>query len=855
MKKIKVILSAAAICIMCIMFVAACGNTPDGNGGGDAVTVMRVVKFYSDDGFTLLAEKKVKDGETIVYDGDTPQKKPDEQFTYVFDGWAFTVGGAVMHDIKADKNIDLYAVFSPRALDREKVDKPDADTREYVYTGESIRYEIAAGDKYKITNAVKTDAGDYTVKVSLKDKTHTCWSDGTDADLEYKFVIAKADNVWTEEPNISDRMLGEPAGDPEGAAKFGSIVWTYGNSPDGEFTSEAPSVKGNYFAKATVEGTDNYNRIEKVIPFAVLSNTFTIVFVNADGSEIARREILKHSEIVYDGETPINRGDAQYGYTFVGWSAEKDGEPAALSADADMSVYAIYDRYVKSYTVVFSDDDGELERKTLEYGAQIEYTGATLGGGTGNIISEFVCWNDGTGEIADLPTVTGDANYTAVYRMAFNPDLGGEDYPYMFDKRSEMIFLSECVDSGYDTTGKYFALKSDIDLSDGFVAIGTQENMFKGHFDGNGHTLTLKGDSGVFGCNAGHVSRLNVSADVTGAQIAGGIAAFNYGTIRACKVSGSVSAITAGGIVGVNAGNVEYCRGNAVITADGVYAMNYAVGNGGGVIVGKSDGGAVIYADSVWDGVQVASGFASGTGTESDPYIIETADQLAYFKDSQTDNAYYDGKYVKLNADIDLADCTWSGIGGGSSSNGFKGTFDGNGHVVYNVALVYGKNKGFFNSATGAIKNLTLFGSVSGTSAVNYIGMLVAINGASIDNCAVYGNMETNAQYAALIAAWSYGDINNCTSYGYVKGGNIVGGTVGYDVKSGGVIGKLTGLKNYATVATDGDFAVANTSGIGGIAALVGSGAIVDNCFNYGSVIASSAASDGGTGGIVGNNF
>ena len=35
-------------------------------------------------------------------------------------------------------------------------------------------------------------------------------------------------------------------------------------------------------------------------------------------------------------------------------------------------------------------------------------------------------------------------------------------------------------------------------------------------------------------------------------------------------------------------------------------------------------------ADNVWDGT-VSNGFAGGTGTASDPYLISTPSQLAYF--------------------------------------------------------------------------------------------------------------------------------------------------------------------------------------------------------------------------------
>ena len=46
--------------------------------------------------------------------------------------------------------------------------------------------------------------------------------------------------------------------------------------------------------------------------------------------------------------------------------------------------------------------------------------------------------------------------------------------------------------------------------------------------------------------------------------------------------------------------------------------------------------------------------FASGAGTEADPYLISNAGQLAAFRDAVNAGDDYDGKYVALGADIDL---------------------------------------------------------------------------------------------------------------------------------------------------------------------------------------------------------
>ena len=63
-----------------------------------------------------------------------------------------------------------------------------------------------------------------------------------------------------------------------------------------------------------------------------------------------------------------------------------------------------------------------------------------------------------------------------------------------------------------------------------------------------------------------------------------------------------------------------------------------------------------VYADPTpWNG-NVASKFAGGTGTKADPYIISTAEELAYFG-TKYNNSY---SYYKITADINLGGREWA---------------------------------------------------------------------------------------------------------------------------------------------------------------------------------------------------
>ena len=75
---------------------------------------------------------------------------------------------------------------------RQPVEIPESDVTVFTYDGEKKTYTIAANDNYTVANAEQTNAGTYTVTVTLKDTENFVWNDKTDAAKGYTFVIAPA---------------------------------------------------------------------------------------------------------------------------------------------------------------------------------------------------------------------------------------------------------------------------------------------------------------------------------------------------------------------------------------------------------------------------------------------------------------------------------------------------------------------------------------------------------------------------------------------------------------------------------------------------------------------------------------
>ena len=95
---------------------------------------------------------------------------------------------------------------------------------------------------------------------------------------------------------------------------------------------------------------------------------------------------------------------------------------------------------------------------------------------------------------------------------------------------------------------------------------------------------------------------------------------------------------------------------------------------------------------SVWDGTYTT--WTNGTGTQTDPYLIETAQQLAYlavYVNNGTGAVNYivgSGKYWKLTTDVNLNSLSWTPVGYYNSETDhyeFGGHFNGDNHIVVNL--------------------------------------------------------------------------------------------------------------------------------------------------------------------------
>jgi hypothetical protein len=134
----------------------------------------------------------------------------------------------------------------------------------------------------------------------------------------------------------------------------------------------------------------------------------------------------------------------------------------------------------------------------------------------------------------------------------------------------------------------------------------------------------------------------------------------------------------------------------------------------------------------------------------------------------------------------------WKAIGSYSDSaaNSFRGTYDGGGHIIFNLTINTNTDyQGMFgyigNAAT--VKNVGVVnGSVTGRN--NTGGMAGLNNGGILQNCYFTGSVTGSSDTGGL-AGGNLGTIQNCYSAGSVGAGisGTAGGIVGYNYNSGSV--------------------------------------------------------------------
>ena len=544
------------------------------------------------------------------------------------------------------------------------------------------------------------------------------------------------------------------------------------------------TMTNNYYTGCTVAGTENASNVGCMG-----------ADVTTDNGAIGIRVLALGTNVTASGSTvEYNSTTYYYGTVTLGYTG--------TVPTGGIVKYAVNGEYISGNEFTISGDADVTAVVVYPYA---NISGLTYHGSSFDILGNTYVTSGSYYEINDEQDLIDLANYV---------NAGNNCAGLTFKMTADLDFTNMPKDLG---NGK-----------GNFLPIGFGGTIFNGHFDGQNHSITglyfnsaspLVGLFGIIIYSGIAVENVTlVNPNITAGNTVGGIvASMTAGTISNCAIVGG--SITAQDKVGGIVGKAK----NTTVSGCSVIGTSITAGNPVGIIAGPNNGGLIIsncnyynitnglsicgssnpytdgggnqqvYQVTLGEGVTAASpafaygnkayyaenatvtlgsareGYAllgyqsddvtisNGTFTmpasdvsinanwadpndfsvnaAGDEYTIKTAAGWGVFCGLLEGGTSFTGKTVYLDKDISVTRMA------GSSSHKFTGTFDGQGNVL---TVSYGTEGTPINE--------------------QYAAPFSYVDGATIQNLSINGDIYTSAKYAAGIVSSQYGtvSISNC---------------------------------------------------------------------------------------------
>ena len=201
---------------------------------------------------------------------------------------------------------------------------------------------------------------------------------------------------------------------------------------------------------------------------------------------------------------------------------------------------------------------------------------------------------------------------------------------------------------------------------------------------------------------------------------------------------------------------------------------------------------------NVYDGTPYyADSYESGDGSKDKPYLISNDMQLAKLAHDVNNGVSFSGKYFKLTKDIDLSKALWTPIGvtNPSTKRFFNGKFDGDGHTISNMHIVWTYDSGteislgLFSRLSGAAANETAFATVTN----------LTVNNARIEKKAGHTPKVTGTIKIGVLAAdlTQNAEISNIIIRNSIITDNEEAYALKNKLRIGGIVGYLDAFKYF----------------------------------------------------------
>ena len=400
------------------------------------------------DGSVLETDDDVLYGAMPIYNGSTPKKAATAQYSYTFAGWSPTVStvtGNATYTAQFTETVNKYTV----TWENHNGTVLKTDTLNY---GDMPSYVGAVPTRASTTQYSYTFAG-WSPTVSTVAENMTYTAQFTETVNKYTVIWQNFDGAELKIDTIAYGAVPEyrgiapqKAGDERYSYKFigwtptvaevssdvtytaiferseniYEIVWKnydgtalktdilpYGTLPS--YGNAAPErAKTAQYTYTFTGWTPNITSVTEnatyTAQFSEKVNEYTVTWRDYDGTVLKTETLDYGTTPVYSDAAPTKAGNAQYTYTFTGWT------PNITSVTENATYTAQFSEKVNEYTVTWKDGEEVLAADTLEYGATPVYHGNTDKPATKEKSFEFLGWSP------TISLVSSDAVYTAVYR-------------------------------------------------------------------------------------------------------------------------------------------------------------------------------------------------------------------------------------------------------------------------------------------------------------------------------------------------------------------------------------------------------------------------------------------------------
>ena len=399
------------------------------------------VTWKNDDG-SVIDTTSVEYG-TVPTHADASKENTDE-YTYTFAGWspdpeAVTGDAEYTAEFTSKKNsytvtwknddgsvIDTTSVEYGTVPTHADATKENTDEYTYTFAGWTPEPEAVTGD------------AEYTAEFTSKKNSYTVtWKndDGSVIDtttVEYGTVPSHADASKENTDEYTYTFAGwtpeiaAVTGEAEYTAAYtsqknsytitwknddGSVIDTttveYGTVPSHADATKENTAEYTYtFAGWTPEIAAVTGEAEYTAAYTSQKNSYTITWKNDDGSVIDTTTV--EYGVIPTHTDAVKSNTDMFTYVFSGWTPNI----SAVTGDAEYT--AVFANSLKSYTVTWLDEDGNVINTTaVEYGAVPTHADLTKEN-TAEYTYTFAGWSP------ELKGITGDSEYRAVFDRRIN---------------------------------------------------------------------------------------------------------------------------------------------------------------------------------------------------------------------------------------------------------------------------------------------------------------------------------------------------------------------------------------------------------------------------------------------------